>query len=381
MQDRRKEWEGNMAMNLTRRKFVTISGAAAGVAVMGAFAGCSSNEKKEETKKEEAPAKEETKDLLPAKIGYWGGTCEAPIMIAEAKGFYKECGVDAEVFQITSGTSELIANNDIDFFEATPNFLPGIYAGLKIKLVDNVHTGCIQGVARPESGIKSYKDLEGKKVGMFSEGDMAQLFIQAEMGRDGIDYSKTEWLAYSDGGAAMAFKALADGELDALTWFDPYGEIGELAGYTKFFNNAVEPAYKDYTCCYLAATQHIVDTDPEVVKRVCKAMKMAGEFLTENPKEAAQVIQDSGYVAESKVILDAYGIKDTEEDLHERLIKSYTWCAGDKSRYDKSATANWDILYYGSDIMTDAPAAGPGSKEYDEYVAKLVEKGYEYFGE
>lgn len=365
-----------MSKQISRRGFVKLTGAVvASVAAGSMIAGCSSEEKPSEN----APA-DSSSDLLPAKIGYWGGTCEAPIMIAEAKGFYKECGVDAQVFQITSGTAELIANDDLDFFEATPNFLPSIYAGLKIKLVDNIHTGCIQGVARPDSGIEDYTNLEGKKVGMFSEGDMAQLFIQALMGRDGLDYSKTEWVAYSDGGAAMAFKALEDGELDALTWFDPYGEIGEMAGYKKFFNNA-EGFYGDYTCCYLAATDHIIEKSPEVVKRVAKAMAMAGEFLTNNPAESAQIIQDSGYVAESAMILEAYGIKDTEEDIHERLISSYTWNAGDKKMYDESAIANWDILYYGSDILTDAPAGGPGTAEYKTYIDGLVKKGYSYFGE
>ena len=122
-------------------------------------------------------------------------------------------------------------------------------------------------------------------------------------------------------------------------------------------------------------------TNPEVVKRVCAAMKMAGEFLTNNPAESAQIIQDSGYVAESATILEAYGITDTAENIHERLIKSYTWCAGDEQMFWDSASANWDILYYGTDVMTDAPEAGPGSEEYADYIEALNERGYQYFGE
>ena len=363
-------------MDLSRRDFLKVSGAAGVTAVAAAgMVGCSSS-----SSDSKSDSKTSETSLLPAKIGYWGGTCEAEIMIAEAKGYYKECGIDANVFKITSGTSELIANNEIDFFEATPNFLPSMYQGLKIKLIDNVHTGCIQGVATTESGIKSYKDLEDKKVGMFSEGDMAQLFIQSLMKQDGLDYTKTTWTAYSDGGAAMAFKALASGELDALTWFDPYGEIGELAGYTKFFNNATEAAYKDYTCCFLAATQNIIDNSPETCTKVCQAMQKAADFIKSNPAEAAKIIQDSGYVAESSTILEAFNIKDTSVDIHERLLKSYNWCNGDQDMYNKSATKNWDILYYGTDVMTDAPAAGPGSTEYDNYIKTLVEKGYKYFG-
>ena len=99
-------------MELSRRDFLKVSGAAGLAFATTGLVGCSSgsNEKKEDSK--------ETAGLLPAKIGYWGGTCEAEIMIAEANGYYKECGIDANVFKITSGTNELIANNEIDFFEA-----------------------------------------------------------------------------------------------------------------------------------------------------------------------------------------------------------------------------------------------------------------------
>lgn len=363
-------------MQISRRDFFKLSGALSIAGIGASMVGCNSS-----SSSSSSPSTSSSSGLLPAKIGYWGGTCEAEIMIAEAKGYYKECGIEANVFKITSGTSELIANNSIDFFEATPNFLPSIYQGLKIKLIDNVHTGCIQGVARAESGITSYKDLVGKKIGMYSEGDMAQLFIQAKMKKDGIDYSKTEWRAYSDGGAAMAFKALQSGELDGLTWFDPYGEIGEMAGYTKFFNNATDDYYKDYTCCFLAATDHIVETSPDTCKKVCQAMKKAADFIKSDPAGAAKIIQDSGYVSESATILQNFGITSTSEDIHERLLKSYNWCNGDKALYEKSAKANWDILYYGTDVMTDAPSAGPSSSEYSSYIDGWVEKGYKYFGE
>ncbi|MDO4841500.1 MAG: ABC transporter substrate-binding protein [Phoenicibacter congonensis] len=364
-------------MELSRRDFLKVSGAAGVTAVaVAGMVGCSSSssDSRSDTKTSES-------SLLPAKIGYWGGTCEAEIMIAEAKGYYKECGIDAEVVKVTNGVSEIVANNEVDFWQQTPDVLPALYSGLKVKLIDNAHTGCIQGVATKESGIKSYKDLEGKKIGLISEGNMAQLFIQSLMKQAGMDYSKTEWIAYSDGGPAMAFKALENNEIDGLTWYDPYCEIGELAGYTKFFNNATDEAYKDYTCCFIAATQDIVDKSPETCKKVCQAMKKAADFITANPAEAAKIIQDSGYVTESANILESFGIKDTSQDIHERLLKSYTFCNGDKDMYDKSATKNWDILYYGTDVMTDAPAAGPGSSEYEKYIANLVEKGYKYLGE
>jgi NitT/TauT family transport system substrate-binding protein len=300
--------------------------------------------------------------------------------VAFEKGYFKECGVDAEPLLITAGTAEPLANGELDFFQATPNFFPMIKNGTPVKLIDNVHSGCIQGVAGASTGIKSVKDLEGRTVGTFAAQDMGQIFLSSAMVKAGADPTKVNWVV--NGGGPATLSALFSGEIDAFAHFDPYPEVATLLGATKIFNNAVDAPFKDYTCCFLAMNQLTLDKadGPELARRVAKAFQMADEFIMANPGEAAKVIQDGGYVASSAAILENFGYtapSDAETiDIHEHLLSSYYFGGGDKAAYEKSIRANWDICN-DAGALDDAPA---DAAAYETYVEGLVEQAGAWYG-
>ncbi|MDR1358440.1 MAG: ABC transporter substrate-binding protein [Coriobacteriales bacterium] len=372
-----------MKASVTRRKFLQVFGAsAAGVAAVAAT-GCSSSTPEPTsgaassgsgTAAPEAPAS------IPAVVGYWGGTCEAPIYVAFENGYFEECGVAAEPLLITAGSAEPLANGELDFFQATPNFFPLIKNGTAIKLIDNVHTGCIQGVAGPGKGITSVKDLEGKTVGTFAAQDMGQIFLSSAMKNAGADHTKVNWVVYGGGPATLA--ALFSGEIDAFAHFDPYPEVATLLGATKIFNNATDTPFSGYTCCFLAMNELTLDKEdgPELARRVAKAFQMADEFIMENPGEAAKIIQDGGYVASSAAMLENFGYTAPSEaetiDIHERLLSSYYFGGGDKAIYEKSLRANWDICN-DAGALDDAPT---NQAEYDSYVENLVALAGTWYG-
>jgi NitT/TauT family transport system substrate-binding protein len=370
---------------MSRRKFLQVSATVAvGAAATVAVSGCAKPEEvgEDNTSVDESPTVETPTQVtnLPAVVGYWGGTCEAPIYVAFEKGYFAECGVDAEPLLITAGTAEPLANGELDFFQATPNFFPMIKNGVPVKLIDNVHTGCIQGVARADTGIANVRDLEGKTVGTFAAQDMGQIFLSSAMTKAGADYTKVNWVVYGGGPATLA--ALFSGEIDAFAHFDPYPEVAEMLGATKIFNNAIDTPFSGYTCCFLAMNQLTLDkTDgPELARRVAKAFQMADEFIMANPGEAARIIQDGGYVVSSETILQNFGYEaptaEQTVDIHERLLSSYYFGGGDKASYDKSLRANWDICN-DAGALDDAPA---DEKEYETYVEGLVGLAGAWYG-
>jgi NitT/TauT family transport system substrate-binding protein len=300
--------------------------------------------------------------------------------VAFEKGYFEECGVAAEPLLITAGTAEPLANGELDFFQATPNFFPMIKIGTPIKLIDNVHTGCIQGVAGAGTGITSVKDLEGKTVGTFSAQDMGQIFLSSAMKQAGADHSKVNWVVNGGGPATLA--ALFSGEIDAFAHFDPYPEVASLLGATKIFNNAEDTPFSGYTCCFLAMSQLTLETadGPELARRVAKAFQMADEFIMANPGEAATIIQEGGYVASSEAMLQNFGYEAPTAsetiDIHERLLSSYYFGGGDKAIYEKSLRANWDICN-DAGALDDAPT---DTKEYDAYAKELVELAGAWYG-
>ena len=100
-------------MKLNGRKMATGALAAvSAVALCGALAGCGSNDAATGTSSSGSAAAESDNHVV---LGYWGGTCEAPIYIGYEKGFFQEEGLDPEMLLITSDVAPLMANDELDW--------------------------------------------------------------------------------------------------------------------------------------------------------------------------------------------------------------------------------------------------------------------------
>lgn len=251
------------------------------------LAGCSKSATNKDNKAETTTA---SNKLI---LGYWGGTCEAPIFIAYELGYFKQVGLDVELLKITSDVAPLMANHELDAYQATPDQFKPIQNGLDLKLVDGVHTGCIQGAASPKSGIKTVADLEGKKVAA-AVGSIAQIQISSQMVKLGKDPSKVTWLTYP---LPQMETAMNKGEVDAFAAYDPFAEIAVQNGAVKFFSNTYDKGLAENYCCFLGVNGTYLKNNPDNCKKLVKAYSMAAQYLTAHPKEAAQLAIDKGYIS------------------------------------------------------------------------------------
>ena len=127
---------------LTRRSFVKGAAAASAVVAAGAaMAGCGSNDTSAKT--DDSKKGDSSSDKIPMTIGYWGGNCcELAVYVAIENNCFQDNGIEPNVVTITADTSELLANDEIDFFLWTPGFFLSWLQGANAKLIDTMHTGC-----------------------------------------------------------------------------------------------------------------------------------------------------------------------------------------------------------------------------------------------
>lgn len=276
-------------------------------------------------------------------LGYWGGTCEAPIYIGYEKGFFQEEGLDPELLLITSDVAPLMANSELDCFELTPDKFKPMEQGLECKIIDSLHIGCIQGAAHPDSGITSVEDLEGKTVAA-DMGSIPQIQIASQMVLAGKDPSKVEWVSYP---SAQREEAMWAGEVDAFAQYDPWADIAEANGAVKFFSNTFDDPLKNDLCCFVGLSSKTLEENPEIGPKLSRAFAKAAKYLTENPEECADIIVNAGYVP---VETDAGFTKDIMLDE----IKAYTWVSGDRELLDESFYNIW-MQINRAGAMEDAP--------------------------
>lgn len=295
---------------------------------------------------------------IKCKIGYWGGTCEAPIYIAYEKGYFKECGIDPELLVITADTTTLMANGQLDCYELTPDQFMPIKNGTEVKIIDSLHTGCIQGAASRKSGIKTVKDLEGKKVAA-EQGGITQILVASEMVKAGYDPKKVEWVTYPNPEKQLA---LDKGEIDAFVAYDPFAEMAENQGHTKFFSNTFDKGLNDVLCCFVGLNTSAMERNPELAGRLSKAFKMACDYLQKNPREAAELIMEKEYIAGDAAV-------------NAKLIKDYTWIAGDKDLLYNSAREIWHQVYRAGALDEEV-----SKDKLDDWINDMVDKMVVYEG-
>lgn len=342
---------------LTRRGFLRAGGMLAGTAAMaGVLAGCSngggsasgsasasaSGSASASASASGSAAAADNKVIL----GYWGGTCEMPIYVGYEKGFFKDAGLDCEIMKITEDVAPLMANGDLDCFELTPDKFKPMEQGLECVIIDSLHYGCQQGVASASSGIKSYRDLEGKKVAA-KIGSISQIVLAAQMKQAGLDPNKVEWLTYKN---AQMQQALEAGEIDAMAAYDPWPDIilENVPGSVRYYSWTYDEELKNTLCCFVGMSTRRLNENPALGKMLSEGFKKSAEWIVANPEGACDLAINAGYVPINT---------DTgfTRDMMIQEVKDYRFVSGDKKAIDDSFKTIWEWVA-AAGAMEDAPA-------------------------
>jgi ABC-type nitrate/sulfonate/bicarbonate transport system substrate-binding protein len=184
-----------------------------------------------------------------------------------------------------------------------------------IKIVAGEQLGGQNLIMRKGVEIKSWKELEGKRIGRPPGSYVAILFTLAAK-ENGVDLSRVNLLNTTSAGPAE-LQALKSGDLDGLVLWSPVLDRAVVEGYGYY------PA-----CCDVGKTQkygggnQILAANAEFLKdrqtavRFLKAYAESLEFYVANPSKAIELITE--YTGVSKeVVAEAWkhGIWDIRADL------------------------------------------------------------------
>ena len=335
---------------LTRRSFVKGAAAASAVVAAGAaMAGCGSNDTSAKT--DDSKKGDSSSDKIPMTIGYWGGNCcELAVYVAIENNCFQDNGIEPNVVTITADTSELLANDEIDFFLWTPGFFLSWLQGANAKLIDTMHTGCWSGITLEGNGIDSAADLKGKKVGCTgmsgpSYVESNALYSRATGGKGSEDIN---WTVY-DG--SLLLQALKDHEVDAIIGIDStlYPQVKDTEGAKFFFISAQE--LSDYYCCFVCCNSHTLEKHPEAGDRLAKAFADADDILRKDVDAAVEMAIEKGYTV------------GKYPNIEKGLAKNYLYGHGNEEDFKASIYERWDELRVAG-FLTDCPTDEAKAKEY-----------------
>lgn len=316
----------------------------------------------------EASAKEapvaETVEFKYGKIdipGKEGALCAAPIYIAYEKGFYAEEGFDVTLISANAETRKIGLNNGtIPIVNGDFQFFPSIENDVKVKVVDGLHNGCIKFLVRKDSTINRAEDLKGLKIGVDEIGGTPHQVASVWIEKAGIsakpEDGEVEFLPFDDGN--LEIEALNKGDIDVAALWDPFGSVQEKTGnYKVIFDLSTDPTFAGKYCCFLYASEKLLNEEPEKVAALLRAYHKAQNWISENAEEAVQLIIDGKYSA----------IEDKE--LAVELVKHYSYPSAHDHEVNTQDVGS-DVLYFATELYN----IGYLKTNPEEFVKKAYQK-------
>jgi len=222
------------------------------------------------------------------------GICIAPQYVADellrAEGF-----TDVQhMVRTPADMSEALGRGDVDLtLHFAASLIPAIDAGQPITVVAGVHVGCFELFAN--EGIRSIRDLKGKKVGIQGLGVHQHAFLTSMMAYVGLDPVKDINWVLSPTPAPM--ELFAEGKIDAFLGFPPEPQelrARKVRGHVVV-NSSTDRPWSQYFCCMLAGNRNFVRNNTVATKRVVRAIVKAADFCASDPAGAARRMVDNGF--------------------------------------------------------------------------------------
>src|SRR4051812_17458464 len=279
------------------------------------------------------------------RVGIIASIDDAPVKLAEAKGFFKEQGLDVEVklFQSAAQTTPALNSGDLDFSLMNyVTFFQSAAAGtLDAKIVADAYQGSTDALvmlAKPSAGIKTAKDFEGKKVSVHQPpGNIADLLFRTTLRDNGADPGKVTY-------APVPFPnipgALDTNQIDAGVGIEPFlTQAEEKTGATPVLKIIDGPTQDIPLSGYISPTK-FAQANPKTVAAFQRAMTKAQDAARDR-STLADVLPELTGVDKNQVQLLHLGVFPTSLDANRlqrviTLMESYP----DLSKVTKKLDAN-----------------------------------------
>ena len=214
------------------------------------------------------------------------------LYLAKDLGYFKEEGLDVEIVQPPEGsTTALIGAGGAEFGISFQDTLAKSFAKenpVPVTAVAAILQHNTSGIiSLKEKGIDSPKKLEGKKYATW-EDNIEQAILKKLVTDDKGDFSKVKLIPYTITDAVTGLKTDVDAVWVYYAWD---GIATERAGLqTNFLKIRDYGEELDYYSPVIIANNDFLKKNPEIAKKVLKAIKKGYEYAMKNPEESAKIL-------------------------------------------------------------------------------------------
>ncbi|MBN9672117.1 ABC transporter substrate-binding protein [Roseibium aggregatum] len=240
------------------------------------------------------------------RIGYLPITDATALLVAHAKGFFGDEGLEAERPTLIRGWSPLIEGfvsnkfNVVHFLNPIPIWMR-YNNNFPVKIMAWAHTNGSGLVVGRHTDITDFSQLGGKQVAVPFWYSMHNIVLQYALRQSGIkpvikgdgetlaaDECNLQVLPPPEMPAALAAK-----KLDAYIVAEPFNALGEMKAGARMLRFTGD-IWKNHPCCVLCMHEEATKARPEWTQKVVNAVVRGAIYASNNKAEVAEIISKNG---------------------------------------------------------------------------------------
>jgi len=209
----------------------------------------------------------------------------ATYYVAQAKGIFKDEGLEVEFIQINPRLGAMaVLNGDVTFTTSFVSTFRGIVQGLPMKTVFILlKKGLYYLMVRPEI-IKDIQDLKGKKLGVTAINGGDHIIGRELLRMKGIDPNSVQAIAVGD--PSLRFQAVVTGVVQAVSVPPPYDVQLQNLGLKPISG----PPEIGVPSSGLFAADRFIKENPQILRRTIRASLKANRFIEANREETIRIL-------------------------------------------------------------------------------------------
>ncbi|MGY1840753.1 MULTISPECIES: ABC transporter substrate-binding protein [unclassified Modestobacter] len=244
-------------------------------------------------------------------------TDAGPIAMGLAEGVWEDNGLDLTLETANSSPNIISAVMSGDYqigyggvtavFQAVENGIDLVLVAPASATSDDPEAGINDILVKPDSGMTSAADLEGKKVAVNALGGYVQLLAQIAIEAEGGDPDAVQWveLPIPDQPAA-----LESGAIDAFVAGEPFGTLGREQGLVTLANPHALLSEDPVVAGVWYASRAAVEEDPELYSSIVDAIEESNALaLADEPGLRTTIAEFTGIdpALAEQIRLSSYG--------------------------------------------------------------------------
>jgi NitT/TauT family transport system substrate-binding protein len=231
--------------------------------------------------------------LTTVKLGVYPSADYAPLFVGLSQGIFKHAGLDLKISYVYTGTGLMAGVTSGQFDMATNSVtagVSGIINGLPIRIVTATDytpkKGNTEVLVKTDSPIKTFKDLEGKKVATINVHGLFQLGVMLAMQSQGVDGNFTALAAAATDEPGQ----LRSGAVDAIVLQDPFLTQAKSQGGMRSLGNPWGLVKFPIPAGAFYASNSTIESKAAMLKTFVTAWKKAAAVAIKHPDLARRVI-------------------------------------------------------------------------------------------